>query len=265
MSNGQKTDKQHKMFNLTEKEKLRQENFGLRIENQKLQVELGKSRKVIFELENLVEKFRSNEISLREENVKIMEAGMALFKKHQDHAAEMRKVVQESEANFRTIVKTLKEDLEKKNEEVKALKASEKPLEDAISKLFVLMDKAKAQKFQPAESFRAKHMLKKHEIQNHTVELNEHNPLLNVLLSISGDEFGERVQKLLNQGGFKPKNGAKTFTTTSSLIFGDFVFDISPMSGGKVGLTVRELKTENLLSLNSKVVHFRRSRRTVSV
>ena len=153
MSTGKKTDKQHKMFNLTEKEKLRQENFGLRIENQKLQVELGKSRKIIFELENLVEKFRSNEISLREENVKIMEAGMALFKKHQDHAAEMRKVVQESEANFRIIVKTLKEDLEKKTEEVKALKASENHLRMRFQNCSLLWTRQKHRNFSRQKVF----------------------------------------------------------------------------------------------------------------
>lgn len=242
------------MVYFTENDMLRQENFRLRLENQHLVLNIARASKEIVQLKNTVEKFRIRGISLEEENQRML-------KTYVTFAENMTRMVTESKESYRKIAKNLEINLEKKNKEIQVLRDSEKPLRDEITKLFLLMDDAKTRNFDPSEAFRARHMLIKPSFTSQSIEMTEFNPLLQVLMKITGAEFGTRVKSLLEKGKFGPRRG----TFTSSLIFADFVFDVSPISEGKLELTVRELEKENLQILNKKVVHFRRSKRTISL
>lgn len=248
------------MVFFTENDMLRQENFRLRLENQHLISNIARASKEIAHLKKTVENFRNRGISLERENQRLLKSVVAL-KTYVTCIENNHRMVSESKESYQKIAKKLQIDLEKKNKEVQVLRDSEKPLRDEITKLFLLMDDAKTRKFDPSEVFRARHMLIKPSYTTQSIEMTEFNPLLQVLMKVTGAEFGTRVKSLLEKGKFGPRRG----TFTSSLIFADFVFDVSPISEGKLELTVRELEKENLQILNKKVVHFRRSKRTISL
>ena len=248
------------MVFLTENDMLRQENFRLRLENQHLVSNVARASKEIVQLKNTVEKFRNRGISLEEENQRLLKS-VAALKTYVTCIKNMHRMVSESQERYQKIANNLQIDLEKKNKEIQILRDAEKPLQDEITKLFLLMEDAKTRKFDPSEAFRARHMLIKPSSTTQSIEMTEFNPLLQVLMKVTGAEFGTRVKSLLEKGKFGPRRG----TFTSSLIFADFVFDVSPISQGKLELTVRELEKENLQILNHKVVHFRRSKRTISL